>query len=214
MSNYVALRELLYNYDFGSLFNKTLDDMDKYLIASRLYPAYLELNYNEIDSSALTSNSYYLDILSKILVIDLFEFGEPDTIFEVACILLSQFNSVYTLDDDDKLFARVLNGLENHTDFNGNYITEERLSKLIEAYRNAISNGVSFWYKNGAREVVLEYFDCEAAIQNEDTAKDVLLEILQRIESKPLHKISNFELYKEYTNAFEYAIARVSAKED
>lgn len=214
MSNYVALRELLYNYDFGSLFNRTLDDMNKYVIAARLYPAYLELNSNEIDSSALTSNSYYLDILSKILTIDLFEFGEPDTIFEVACILLSQFNSVYTLDDGDELFARVLDGLENCTDFNGNYITEERLSKLIEAYRNVISSGVSFWYRNGAREVVLEYFDCEAAIQDEEMPKHNVLELLQYITSKPLHKISNFELYNEYKNALKDALARIPVNEN
>lgn len=170
--NYVAAREFLYNYDFENIIAGNIQDMGRYVKAAKMLPLYLELDSEEISINDRSANHHLIPELLSVALSEVFEYGSFDTILEVACTLLGQFNSMKDIERRSLVFKTFLEKLCSYSSYIDAHrltdVNQTRLDKIIDAYVLAIKNGVTGWYDNGIRAVKPSYFELEDVVQMDD----------------------------------------------
>ena len=197
--NYVAAREYLYNYDFESIITGNKKDMGRYTKAAKMLPLYLEFGSNELSKNNKAANRILLNELLDVVISDLFEYGDFDAVLEVSCLLISQFNSMEDIQRRDILFRPFLEKLHSYSSAqNLTMKNGERLYTIRGAYGKAFKNDETRWYDDGRREIKLDYFELEDAVNDDTISEDDIDLYLSLIDSKLKQFPSDTYILEEY----------------
>lgn len=205
--NYVAAREYLYNYDFESIITGDKKDTSRYTKVAKMLPLYLELDSNELSKNNKAANRILLNELLDVVISDLFEYGDFDTVLEVSCLLISQFNNMEDIQRRDILFRPFLEKLHSYSSTQDLTMKNgERLYIIRGAYGKAFKNDETSWYDDGRREVKLDYFELEAAVQMNIISEDDIHLYLDLVDSKLEQVPADAYILEEYRGMLGYRL--------